>query len=225
MQTILIIEDTEDIRELLSFNLKQENYKVLEASSGEEGLDLAQKHNPNLIILDVMLPGIDGFSVCKRLQAKQQTKNIPIVMLTARGEEIDRIIGFELGAIDYVVKPFSTRELVLRIRSILTHYHKSTDKTKLSTGNISLFTDSHEVHINNNPIHLTLTEFSLLQDLLLHKGLVRSREQLLNSAWSDSFDGYSRTIDAHIKRLREKLLEESELIETVRGVGYRIKDV
>ena len=223
-QTILVVEDAEDIRELLSFNLQKDGYKVLEASSGEQGLKLAQQHLPDLILLDVMLPLKDGYAVCRELAANPKTKGIPVIMLTARGDEVDRIVGFELGAVDYVVKPFSVRELTLRIRSVLKRFDPSEPAEVLQVGGLELSKQTHTACFNKVPLPLTVTEFAILQDLMLHKGLVRSREQILQAVWDNNFDGYARTVDAHVKRLRSKLLEAAHLLETVRGIGYRIKE-
>ena len=223
--TILLIEDAEDIRELVRFNLQQEGYSVLEAASGEEGLELAHRHIPNLILLDVMLPQKDGCAVCKELSAHVGTKQIPIIMLTARGDEADRVIGFELGALDYVVKPFSIRELMLRIKAIFKRQHTTVVGVTLRNGPLMLEQASHTAFMDNEKLNLTVTEFAILQDLLLHVGVVRSREQILDAAWGNEFDGYARTVDAHVKRLRAKLFEHAELLETVRGIGYRMKSV
>ncbi len=223
-QTILVIEDAEDIRELLSFNLGKEGYKVLEASTGEQGLKLAQQHLPNLILLDVMLPGKDGYAVCKELATSPRTSGIPVIMLTARGDEVDRIVGFELGAVDYVVKPFSVRELGLRIRSVLKRLGTPPSTGLLQVGTLVLDRQTYSVSIDDNPINLTVTEFAILQDLMQHKGVVRTREQILLAAWGNHFDGYARTVDSHVKRLRSKLGDGAEFIETVRGIGYRLKE-
>ena len=212
MQRILVIEDENDIRQLLRFNLEREGFAVLEAADGLGGLHMATSELPDLVVLDLMLPGMDGCDVCRRLKAQPVTAAIPVLMLTARGEEVDRIVGLTLGADDYVVKPFSVRELVLRIRAILRRGSRPGTGTALCRGAL----DGQEVA-------LTATEFRLLEDLMRHAGAVRTREQLLNAVWGYSFEGYARTVDTHVRRLRAKLGEEAAALETVRGVGYRLR--
>lgn len=223
-ETILIVEDEPDIRELLTFTLAREGFAVLEAADGNRAVDLAVEKGPDLILLDLMLPGMDGLAVSKALQRRPDTAGIPIIMLTARGEEVDRIVGLELGASDYVVKPFSPREVVLRIRAVLRRSKAAPDASFLGSGGIRLDPAVHAVYAGNAPVDLTITEFKLLEDLLRNKGKVRSREQLLNSVWGYSFEGYARTVDTHVRRLRGKLGDAAETIETVRGVGYRAKE-
>ena len=222
-ETVLIVEDEKDIRDLLSYALKREGFAVLEAGEGKTALKLARAKLPDIILLDLMLPGLDGLGISKALQYDTKTALIPILMLTAKGEEIDRIVGFELGAADYVVKPFSVREVVLRIKAILRRSASTDTETSLRCGKIMLDLPSHTAKIREEAIELTMTEFRLLADLLRNKGLVRTREQLLDAVWGYSFDGYARTVDTHIRRLRAKLGEEADSIETVRGMGYRAK--
>ncbi|MDL2274995.1 response regulator transcription factor [Desulfosarcina sp. OttesenSCG-928-G10] len=222
--TVLIVEDEKDIRELLAYTLRQEGFAVLESGNGTQALELARKKLPDIILLDLMLPGMDGLSVSKALQREAKTAAIPVLMLTARGEEIDRIVGLELGAADYVVKPFSVREVVLRIRAILRRHVAAPDEPLLCCGVIVLHLQAHTATVRGQKVDLTLTEFRLLADLLRNKGRVRTREQLLDTVWGYSFDGYARTVDTHIRRLRAKLADEAERIETVRGVGYRAND-
>ncbi|MCL1888945.1 MAG: response regulator transcription factor [Desulfovibrionaceae bacterium] len=222
-QTILVVEDEKDIRELLAFNLKREGFTVLEAGDGERALPLAQEKKPGLILLDLMLPGLDGLSVCKALKRDEVTAGIPLIMLTAKGEEVDRIVGLELGAEDYVVKPFSVREVILRIRAVLRR-GEDTLAALLRCGEITLDTEKHKALAEGMPLELTITEFRLLEDLLRHKGRARSREQLLNTVWGYSFEGYARTVDTHVRRLRAKLGKAANLIETIRGLGYRAKE-
>ncbi len=221
--TVLIVEDEADIRDLLSFNLEREGFIPLEAEDGTKGIELAQSHKPDIILLDVMMPGKDGFQVCKELERKPETSNIPIIMLTAKGEEVDRIVGFELGADDYLVKPFSVRELILRIRAILRRKTHATEAPTLSKHGICLEPAAHTVTINNASVDLTATEFRLLEDVMRHAGTVRTREQLLNTVWGYQFEGYARTVDTHVRRLRAKLGTHADNLETVRGVGYRFK--
>ncbi|MCL1890016.1 MAG: response regulator transcription factor [Desulfovibrionaceae bacterium] len=222
-QSILIVEDEKDIRELLAFNLKREGFTVLEAGDGERALVLAQEKKPGLILLDLMLPGLDGLNVCKALKRDEITAGIPLIMLTAKGEEVDRIVGLELGAADYVVKPFSVREVILRIRAVLRR-NEDTSAALLCCGEITMDTEKHKALAEGMPLELTITEFRLLEDLLRHKGRARSREQLLNTVWGYSFEGYARTVDTHVRRLRAKLGKTAVLIETVRGLGYRAKE-
>jgi len=226
-QTILIVEDETDIRELLAFICKREGFAVLEAEDGLKALALATEKTPDAILLDLMLPGMDGLSVCKALQREAATAAIPVIMLTARGEEIDRIVGFEVGASDYVVKPFSPREVMLRIKAVLKRAAPGTgtgsDPARLTCGPVRLDTVRHEVAVDGAAIDLTVMEFRLLEDLLRHAGQVRTREQLLDSVWGYSFEGYARTVDTHIRRLRAKLGDSADVVETVRGIGYRAK--
>ncbi len=220
---VLIVEDEADIRDLLSFNLEREGFTAIQAEDGQKGIELAQSHKPDIILLDVMMPGKDGFQVCRELERKPQTAHIPIIMLTAKGEEIDRIVGLELGADDYVVKPFSVRELILRIRAILRRKEQSLQAPSLTKHGINIDPSAHTVTINNNFIELTATEFRLLEDIMRHAGTVRTREQLLNTVWGYQFEGYARTVDTHVRRLRAKLGPHADNLETVRGVGYRFK--
>ena len=210
--TILIVEDEQDIRELLAYNLEKEGYATVQAADGKEGLDLARSRKPDLILLDLMLPKMDGLAVCRELERDSGTVRIPIIMLTARGEDVDRILGFELGADDYVVKPFNIRELLLRIRAILRRHGVSVDPA------------AHKVTVLGQDVELTATEFRLIEDLLRNAGRVRTREELLAAVWGYQFEGYARTVDTHIRRLRNKLGDAAEIIETVRGVGYRCKE-
>ena len=223
MQRILVIEDENDIRQLLRFNLEREGFAVLEAADGLGGLHMATSELPDLVVLDLMLPGMDGCDVCRRLKAQPVTAAIPVLMLTARGEEVDRIVGLTLGADDYVVKPFSVRELVLRIRAILRRGSRPGTGTALCRGALLLAVEAHRVTLDGQEVALTATEFRLLEDLMRHAGAVRTREQLLNAVWGYSFEGYARTVDTHVRRLRAKLGEEAAALETVRGVGYRLR--
>ncbi len=224
MKTLLVVEDENDIRQLLRFNLEREGYAVLEADNGLDGLRTASLELPDLVVLDLMLPGLDGCEVCRRLKVQTATADTPVLMLTARGEEVDRIEGFTLGADDYVVKPFSVKELVLRIRAILRRSDRTEPGAVLSRGGLFIDVDAHRVTLDGMELALTATEFRLLEDLMRHAGAVRTREQLLNAVWGYSFDGYARTVDTHVRRLRAKLGDEASALETVRGVGYRLKD-
>ncbi len=223
-QTILIIEDEKDIRELLVYNLRKDGYAILDSGDGKEGLDMARSKLPDLILLDLMLPGLDGLSVCRELERGANTASIPVIMLTAKGEEMDRVVGLELGADDYMVKPFSVRELLLRIRNILKRHVQAAAGGSLSRHGLSLDPGAHKAAVEGVSIDLTATEFRLLENMLRHAGQVRSREQLLDDVWGYHFEGYARTVDTHMRRLRAKLGAAADLLETVRGVGYRFKD-
>ena len=221
--TILVVEDENDIRDLLVFTLVREGFAVLQADSGPAALAQARSRHPDLILLDLMLPGMDGLNVYKHLQREPGASGIPVIMLTAKGEEIDRIVGLEIGAADYVVKPFSPREVILRIRAVLGRKVKQSRSSILHCDPVSLDSSSHSVRVSGNPVELTITEFRLLQELIEHPGKVRTREQILSAVWGHSFDGYSRTVDSHVRRLRAKLGQGAQIIETIRGVGYRAK--
>ena len=223
MSKILIIEDEVAIADLEKDYLELSDFKVDICNTGDEGLKTALAGDYDLIILDLMLPGMDGCDVCRRLKAQPVTAAIPVLMLTARGEEVDRIVGLTLGADDYVVKPFSVRELVLRIRAILRRGNRPGMGTALCRGALLLDVEAHRVTLDGQEVALTATEFRLLEDLMRHAGAVRTREQLLNAVWGYSFEGYARTVDTHVRRLRAKLGEEAAALETVRGVGYRLR--
>ncbi len=224
--TVLIIEDDADIRELLRFNLEREGYEPLESADGISGLAMAKEHIPDCILLDIMLPGMNGLEVCRSLAAGTETSDIPVLILTARGEEMDRVVGLSLGADDYVVKPFSVRELMLRIRAVLRRRRRPANDTgAVMAHGIHLDTSAHVVTVDGTEVALTATEFRLLEDLMRHAGIVRTREQLLEHVWGYSFEGYARTVDTHMRRLRSKLGEAQKYLETVRGVGYRFNKI
>lgn len=216
---ILVVEDEGAIRELVAFHLEEAGYEVLQAATGEEGLALALSQDPQLLVLDLMLPGLDGTDVLRQLRRESR---VPVVMLTARGEEADRVRGLELGADDYIVKPFSPRELVLRIRAVLRR--SGSDTERIEHGGVVLDLLSHRCFVGEREVPLTLTEFGLLRALLEHPGQVLTRERLLERVWGFDFYGDARTVDVHIRHLREKIElnpSEPQLVETVRGVGYR----
>ena len=222
---ILVVEDDDDIRELVAFSLEDEGYKVEQAADGLKGLELAESLQPDLIVLDLMLPGRDGLSVCRELNKKAaDSMPSPILMLTARGEEMDRIIGFEYGADDYVVKPFNIRELMLRVRAILRRRSMDTGKRIITRHGISLDQQGRRVSIDGETLELTALEYRIFEDFFLNAGRIRTREELLSSVWGYQFEGYERTVDVHIARLRRKLGNASQCIETVRGMGYRCKE-
>lgn len=224
---VLIVEDEPDILELVSYNLEQAGFEVIAAESGEEGLRLAEEKLPSLVALDLMLPGLDGLEVCRLLKQKARTRDIPVLMLTARAEEVDRIVGLELGADDYVVKPFSPRELVLRIKAILRRggdrLEKGDQKAVIQAGPLFIDPIGHRAMLNGTPLDLTATEFKLLVVLARRRGRVQTRENLLDVVWGYEYGGYSRTVDTHIRRLRAKLDFAGDMVETVRGVGYRFR--
>lgn len=224
-QSILVIEDERDILDLVDFNLTQAGFRVIRASDGMEGFRLARAERPDLIVLDLMLPGLDGKEVCRRVRRDSELKTIPIVMLTAKVEEVDRIIGFEIGADDYITKPFSVRELILRVQAVLRRREPPTSQSgPLKMGILTIDPDRHQVMVGDRVVELTATEFRLLHHLAGNSGRVQTREVLLDRVWGYSFEGYSRTVDTHVRRLRQKLGEAQALIETVRGVGYRFKE-
>ena len=225
-QKIYIVEDEPDIRETLKYNFSNEGFEVFTAPDGEEALSNIKKLLPDVLILDLMLPGVSGLDVCKSIRADDDIRDMSIIMLTAKGEEIDRVIGFELGADDYVTKPFSVRELILRVKVLLKKQRESLVENKLVTfGPIRIDLDAHELKINDKEIVLTALEFKLLQHLVKRKGRVQTREQLLGDVWGYSAEVTTRTVDTHIKRLREKLGNTSDYIQTIRGVGYRFSNV
>ena len=223
-QTILVIENEKEIRELLVYSLRKEGYATLNSDDGKEGLNMARSRLPDLVLLDLMLPGLDGLSVCRELKRGQSTASIPVIMLTAKGEEMDRVVGLELGADDYMVKPFSIRELLLRIRNLLKRHERVTAGESVSRHGVSLDHGAHKAAVDGMSINLTATEFRLLAKLMRHAGQVLTREQMLNSVWGYQFEGYVRTVDTHVRRLRSKLGSAADMVETVRGVGYRFKE-
>ena len=224
-ESILVVEDEGDILDLISYNLKQAGFSVIAVESGEEALEVASEEKFSLILLDLMLPGIDGLEVCRLLRAKPETKNIPVLMLTARTEEVDRIVGLELGADDYLTKPFSPRELVLRVRAILRRAEvvESVSDGTIRVGSLTIDPIEHRVQLLGEEIELTATEFRLLLTLAQRRGRVQSREELLNVVWGYEHSGYRRTVDTHLRRLRAKMGEAADYLETVRGVGYRFR--
>ena len=224
-ESILVVEDEEDILDLISYNLKQAGFSIIAVESGEEALEVASEENFSLVLLDLMLPGIDGLEVCRLLRAKPETKNIPVLMLTARTEEVDRIVGLELGADDYLTKPFSPRELVLRVRAILRRAEvvESVSDETIRVGSLTIDPIEHRVQLLGEEIELTATEFRLLLTLAQRRGRVQSREELLNVVWGYEHSGYRRTVDTHLRRLRAKMGEAADYLETVRGVGYRFR--
>ena len=225
-ESILIVEDEKNIAKLIRYNLEKDGYECYMAKSGEDGLEILKKHAIDLVILDIMLPGIDGFEVCRTIKQSARLKNIPVIILTAKGEEVDRIVGLELGADDYMVKPFSPRELILRIKAILKRGKtEPLKKDMLNAGDISVNIPSHKVTVKNKEIELTRMEFKLLTTLMERRGRLQDRDTLLNDVWNIDTMINTRTIDTHIKKIREKLGHKAgNMIETVRGMGYRFKE-
>ena len=224
-EKILVVEDEPDILDLVSYNLKQAGFDVVPVETGEEALDVAARESLALVVLDLMLPGIDGLEVCRLLKQRAESKGVPVLMLTARTEEVDRIVGLELGADDYLVKPFSPRELVLRIRAILRRAHSGEveEDERIQAGPLQIHPIGHRAQVAGEYVELTATEFRLLLTLAQRRGRVQSREELLNVVWGYEYSGYRRTVDTHVRRLREKIGEAAEMVETVRGVGYRFR--
>lgn len=223
-EKILIIEDDEDILNLLSYQLQSHQFVVKQAQTAQEGIEIAWEERPDLIILDIMLPDMDGFEICKRLKRHDETGHIPIIMLTAKSEEIDRVLGFELGADDYVVKPFSPRELILRIKAILRRKQSLLEDQKIWQREGMIFNiEAHNLTIDGITIPLTATEFNLLLTFIRNEGRVLTREILLDRVWGYNFEGYARTVDTHIRRLRKKLGFYGDWIQTVRGFGYKFE--
>ena len=221
---ILIVEDEPDIRKTLQYNLAKESYDVVTAGSISEAKSLTNQNQPNLIILDLMLPDGSGLDYCRDIKSTEDTKNIPVIILTAKTDEVDRVVGFELGADDYVTKPFSVRELVLRVKAIMKRGTLETSSNESSShnfGGLELNLEAHQVFIDSKEVTLTALEFRLLKHLLDRRGRVQTRDQLLGDVWGYSSEVTTRTVDTHIKRLREKLGPVGDYIQTIRGVGYR----
>ena len=220
---ILIVEDEQDLLAALEYNLKREGYRTQTANTGTEALKrLNEETKPDLVLLDLMLPDMTGTEVCRKLKGDPSTKDVPVIMVTAKGEEIDRVVGFEVGADDYVVKPFSMRELILRVRAVLKRA-QSTDETseKFNFGCLTLDLGAHQLWVKDEECHLTALEFRLLTTIYARRGRVQTRDRLLADVWGYQADVTTRTVDTHIKRLREKIGAAGAYILTVRGVGYR----
>ncbi|MDD4955259.1 MAG: response regulator [Candidatus Omnitrophica bacterium] len=225
-ETILIVEDEKDIVKMLEYNLKKEGFKTLSAYDGEDALDMAGKNKPGLIVLDLMLPGIDGLEVCRLLKNNSKTASLPIIMLTAKSQESDKIVGLELGADDYMTKPFSPRELIARIKAVLRRI-KEKDKLPevLKIGDLTIDFSKIKVAVKDKTIELTSKEFELLKTLIKAKGRVLSRDYLLDNIWGfdNAVEIETRTVDVHIRTLRKKLKSESRRILTVKNYGYRFE--
>lgn len=223
---ILVVDDEPDAVDLIAFNLKAAGFRVTAAPDGEVALKKARQESPDLIVLDLMLPEVDGLEVCKILRRDTATAGIPIVMLTARAEEVDRVLGLELGADDYITKPFSPRELVLRIKNLLRRRHggEGGDPDRLQIDELVIDVPRHLVTVAGRAVELTATEFRLLSVLAQRRGRVQSRDQLLRDVWDYDSLIDTRTVDTHIRRLREKLGKAARFLDTVRGVGYRFAE-
>jgi two-component system, OmpR family, phosphate regulon response regulator PhoB len=222
MARILVIEDELDIQKVLAFNLRQVGHEVVAVTAGREGLTLASERPPDLVLLDLMLPDVSGTEVCRSLKRDPKTTKVPVVMLTAKGEEVDRVVGFELGAEDYIVKPFSVRELILRLDVILRRTRADwAPAGHIEFGRLRVDREAHRAFVDDQEIELTAIEFRLLITLYDRKNRVQSRASLLDDVWGIEANVTTRTVDTHVKRLREKLGPAGDYIETVRGVGYR----
>ena len=220
---ILIVDDEQDLVSTLEYNLERDGFRTRSALTGKDALSRIAESIPDLVLLDLMLPDMAGTEICRQLKSRPETKNVPAVMLTAKGEEIDRVVGLELGADDYVTKPFSVRELILRIKAVLRRHSPAEEggEQDLVFGDLRVDPSAHQVWFGGHEIVLTALEFKLLNTLLSRKGRVQSRKQLLDDVWGIQADVTTRTVDTHVKRLRQTLGEAGEVIETLRGVGYR----
>ncbi len=224
-QRILVVDDEHNILELVQYNLSEVGYEVVVADTGEQALELVAQQPFDLILLDVMLPGVDGLSVCSTLKRDEATAHIPIIMLTARGDEIDRVLGLEIGADDYVVKPFGVRELLARVKAMLRRAQmqvrpQPAEDTALQAGGIRLDLVTYQAYVDGQRVQLTLKEFELLRMLMQNRDRVLTRDQLLDKVWGYEYFGETRTVDVHIRHLRQKLGEKGAYIETARGIGY-----
>ena len=224
-EIILVVDDEEHIAELISYNLTSNGYKVITANNGNDAVKLAVEEKPNLILLDLMIPGKDGYDVCKDVRSNSEIRNTPIIMLTAKSEELDKILGLELGADDYITKPFSVRELLARVKAVLRRFSISEPESNvLVFGNLTADFDKREILVNDKKLDLTLKEFELLEILIRNKGKILTRDTLLDKIWGYEYIGETRTVDVHIRYLRKKIEADDKnpkFIETIRGVGYR----
>lgn len=219
---IYCVEDDDNIRELVIYTLETTGLRARGFADGSAFMEALAFDTPELILLDIMLPGDDGLELLKKLKASSKTKNIPVIMVTAKGSEYDKVVGLDSGADDYVTKPFGMMELVSRVKAVLRRSGKAEDRTDIETSGVHVDVKKHEVTVNGKEISLTLKEFELLEKLMRNQGIVLTRDQLLTEIWGYDFDGETRTVDVHIRTLRQKLGEKGEIIQTVRGVGYRV---
>ncbi|PKM90995.1 MAG: DNA-binding response regulator [Firmicutes bacterium HGW-Firmicutes-12] len=231
MVKIMVVDDEVSIRELVKFNLEKSGYVVECADDGSKALERILDNPPELLILDLMLPGMDGLDICRHLRQQEKTRMLPIIMLTARVEEIDRVVGLEIGADDYLTKPFSPRELVARVKSLLRRSQGNSQSMEkqnepIIRGKLQIYPERYEAVLDDKVLELTPKEFQLLMQLAVNPGKVYTREFLLENIWGYEFAGDTRTVDVHIRHLRQKLeseIDQSDLIETIRGIGYRFK--
>ncbi|MFC3905746.1 winged helix-turn-helix domain-containing protein [Clostridium disporicum] len=224
-EKILVVDDEEHIAELISYNLSSNGYKVITANNGIDAVKVAIEEKPSLILLDLMIPGKDGYDVCKEVRSNNEIRNTPIIMLTAKSEELDKIIGLELGADDYITKPFSVRELLARVKAVLRRFSiVEPESNVLVFGDLTADFDKREILVKDKKLELTLKEFELLEILIRNKGKILTRDTLLDKIWGYEYIGETRTVDVHIRYLRKKIEADDKnpkLIETIRGVGYR----
>lgn len=223
---ILVVDDEPDILNLLEYNLKRSGFQAILAKDGPEAIEAARANRPDLVLLDIMLPDMEGTEVLRRLKSMEATASIPVIMLTAKGEEVDKIVGFELGAEDYITKPFSPRELILRVKAVLKRTAEKPEPIEalVTFNELSVDLSRHKVSVSGKPIELSSTEFRLLTELMQAKGRVLTRDNLLDRAWGRDCFVIPRTVDTHVRRLRSKLGAAGDYIETVRGVGYRFRE-
>lgn len=223
-EKILIVDDEENILELIKFNLQPLGYDVLTLNNGSDALNVIRQHKPKLVLLDLMLPGMDGYDICKEIRKDNSISHTPVIMITAKSEELDKILGLELGADDYITKPFSVRELLARVKAVLRRTSTQVIESSYKFGEISIDFQKHEVLKSSTKIDLTLKEFELLEILIKNKGRVMTRDFLLDKIWGYEYVGETRTVDVHIRHLRQKIEEDDKnpkFIETIRGIGYR----
>ena len=222
--TILVIDDEKDLIELVRYNLEKEGFDVIAATDGQSGLEVVKKHRPDLVMLDLMMPGLDGLQVCQRLRADPRSGRIPVIMLTAKATEADRVVGLELGADDYITKPFSPREVVARVKAVLRRSSVDPDERQIiSTGDLSIDLSGHEVLYKGQRVSLTATEFRILEFLAARPGRVFSRDEIIDAALGNETAVFDRTVDVHITAIRRKLGAGGDQIETVRGFGYKFR--
>ncbi len=225
-RNIFLVDDDSDLLAILQVKLGKDGFNVWTASDGESAIQAIKQYKPDLVVMDVNMPKMSGMEVCRALRAKKETRKVPIIFLTARGEEVDRVLGLEFGADDYITKPFNTRELVLRIKNILKRVYGSGDADEVFRfGCLTVDFGTHSVKVGEKKVDLTVTEFKILSLLVESPGKIKPREVLLDQIWGYKDGVFSRTVDTHIQRLRSKLKEAGQYIETVRGVGYRFQEI
>jgi two-component system phosphate regulon response regulator PhoB len=223
-ERILLIEDEQDLADIVAYNMKKEGFAVSHSSTGKDALEALQNGSFDIVLLDLMLPDMSGIDICKKIRANEKTSNLPIIMVTAKGEEIDRVVGFEVGADDYVMKPFSARELILRVKAVLRRRGGFvTSSDVLEHAMFRIDTSAHRVFLDGEEIALTALEFKLLRTLIERRGKVQTRKKLLEDVWDMDPNVNTRTVDKHVQRLRQKIGAGADLIETSRGIGYRFK--